>query len=431
MKKGLLIWMTMLALAFVMSFATVLSFADTPAGDAVVTDNQVATDEPAAVDSPAVTDDQGDVVLFDVNNAEKTDLAACTITWPKTVNYNDSNPINAAVTVKLPGGDVVPASEYSVLVDPPEVTKSAEITIFANEDSTLITGTASSTVAVVYPMSKYAKITLSKTSIPLKYVYDEDYNVVTKVQKPTVKVTNTATGETLKESDYTVVYTNKNSRNAGTYYVSVKAKSGSNYTGQTNKYKYKITPKKLNTTEFSARAASKYYTGKKIKPKKVFVEYYDKKTEAYMDLVKGKHYTVSKKATFSNNKNVGLAKIKITIKGKGNFTGTKTITGVFFISPEKAKIKSVKAGKKKITVKWKKSKHADGYFIDCSGKNSNGQESYKFIDVKSKNTVAKTIKNLKSGYTYEVRVLSYKKMKNAKPSKWYNWTNSCKKVKVK
>ena len=280
-------------------------------------------------------------------------------------------------------------------------------------------------------MSKYVKITLSKTSIPLKYVYDEDYNVVAKVQRPTVKVTNTATGETLKSSDYTVVYTNKNSRNAGTYYVSVKAKSGSDYIGQTKKSKYKITPKKLNSTEFSAGASNKYYTGKKIKPKKVFVDYYDKKTEAYMNLVKGKHYTVTKKATFSNNKKVGIAKIKMTIKGKGNFTGTKTITGIFFISPEKAKIKSVKAGKKKITVKWKKSKHADGYFIDCYGTNGKGKESYKFIEVKSKNTVKKTIKNLKSGYTYEVRVLPYKKMKNAKPSKWYNWTNSCKKVKVK
>ena len=94
-------------------------------------------------------------------------------------------------------------------------------------------------------------------------------------------------------------------------------------------------------------------------------------------------------------------------------------------NPGKVNLKSVKAGKKQITVKWGK-KSGDGYQIQYSTKKN--FKSKKTVTVKSSKKVSTTIKKLKSKKTYYVRVRSYKKI-NGKT--YYGSWSKVKKVKVK
>lgn len=104
----------------------------------------------------------------------------------------------------------------------------------------------------------------------------------------------------------------------------------------------KITKAKLSSIP------NKTYTGKAIKPG-VTLTYNNKK------LKKNTDYTVS----YSNNKKIGKA--TITIKGKGNFYGTRTKT--FKILPKKVSSFKKKSGTKMITLSWKKNANATGYII--------------------------------------------------------------------
>lgn len=96
-----------------------------------------------------------------------------------------------------------------------------------------------------------------------------------------------------------------------------------------------------------SKVGNKAYTGKALKPS---VTVKDGSTK----LVKGTDYTVS----YKNNTKIGTA--TITIKGKGDYTGTKKIT--FNIVPKKTKL-SIKQSGSSATLSWKKSKGADGYEI--------------------------------------------------------------------
>ena len=104
--------------------------------------------------------------------------------------------------------------------------------------------------------------------------------------------------------------------------------------------------KKISSLEFDD--VSDYtYTGKARKPA---VKIYD----GDYKLVKGTDYTLS----YKNNKEIGTA--SVTIKGKGKYTGSKTIK--FDIVPKKPTIKvSEKNGK--ITIKWNEIDGAEKYQI--------------------------------------------------------------------
>lgn len=132
------------------------------------------------------------------------------------------------------------------------------------------------------------------------------------------------------------------------------------------------------------------YTGKAIKPA-VVIE----------GLTLGNDYTVS----YKNNKKIGTA--KVTVTGKGSYTGTKVLT--FKITPKKVSLTSAKnTDSKAITVKWKKSNTADGYYVQYSTDKKFSKKATKTVKVKNAKTVSKTIKKLKKNKTYYVRVCAYK-----------------------
>lgn len=139
--------------------------------------------------------------------------------------------------------------------------------------------------------------------------------------------------------------------------------------------------------------STKAYTGKAVK-QKIKVKLNGK------TLTKDVDYTVS----YKNNKKTGKATIKI--KGKGYYKGT--ITKEFYICPKKSKINSVESAKKKqLTVDWKKDSQATGYQI-LIATNKDFTKNKDAVTVKNNKTTSKTIKKLKSGKTYYVKVRAYK-----------------------
>ncbi|MBO5303229.1 MAG: FIVAR domain-containing protein [Lachnospiraceae bacterium] len=109
---------------------------------------------------------------------------------------------------------------------------------------------------------------------------------------------------------------------------------------------------------------------------------------------------------------------KVSIKGTGacKITVTATETSTYNaataditikVAPRQAELKSVKAAKgKKMTVKWTKDKTASGYEIQYS--TSKKFKSAKTTDVNKASKASATIKKLKKGKKYYVRVRAYK-----------------------
>ena len=155
------------------------------------------------------------------------------------------------------------------------------------------------------------------------------------------------------------------------------------------------------------------YTGKAQKVK-VTVK------DANGKVVSAANYTV----TYKNNVKVGKA--TVTVKGKGNYTGTKTVT--FKINPKAPTIKKPVAAKKTMTVKWSKvSKEATGYEVMYATK-KNFKQGKKTVVIKKAKTTSAKIKKLKSKKTYYVKVRTYKTVKGVK---YYSAWSKVQNVKVK
>ena len=108
----------------------------------------------------------------------------------------------------------------------------------------------------------------------------------------------------------------------------------------------------------------------------------------------------------------GKATVKIVAAGNGNYqSGSKSIT--ITVKPGKEKTTSLKSAKSSyMTVKWAKDSRATGYQIEYST-NKNFKSS-KVVSVGKNTTVSKSIKSLKAGKKYYVRVRAYKTSQNAK-----------------
>ena len=137
-----------------------------------------------------------------------------------------------------------------------------------------------------------------------------------------------------------------------------------------------------------------------------------------------------KVATVNSNGKVtvkGTGKATITVTAKVTSTYSKCVKKITVYGvPKKPEMKKLTAGKKKFTVQWKKDKKADGYQVQYST-DKKFKKNVKSVNVSKKNTKA-TVKKLKKGKTYRVRMRSYKKI-NGK--KYYSGWGKVKSVKVK
>jgi hypothetical protein len=231
-----------------------------------------------------------------------------------------------------------------------------------------------------------SRISISKASVTLStsiYAYDG------KAKKPGVTVK--LNGKTLKNgTDYTVSYSNNTK--VGTAKVTIKGKG--NYTGSVSKtYSIKNNFKKATVSGISTKA----FTGKNI-TQSITVKYNGK------TLKKGTDYTVS----YSNNKNIGTATVKIA--GKGSYTGT--ITKTFKINPAKQEIQKLTAKSKAFFVDWAQKGSATGYEIQYA--TNSKFTSAKKVTITNNKTDTKTISKLSGKKKYYVRVRSYTTVKGTK-----------------
>ena len=121
-------------------------------------------------------------------------------------------------------------------------------------------------------------------------------------------------------------------------------------------------------------------------------------------LKNGTDYTVS----YSNNKNVGKATVKIT--GKGKYGGV--ITKTFKINPAKQEIQKLTAKSKAFFVDWAQKGSATGYEIQYA--TNSKFTSAKKVTITNNKTDTKTISKLSGKKKYYVRVRSYTTVKGTK-----------------
>ncbi|WP_026649648.1 hypothetical protein [Blautia wexlerae] len=164
---------------------------------------------------------------------------------------------------------------------------------------------------------------------------------------------------------------------------------GSNVT--TDTITFKATPGKINLSSCIIDTKNSCtYTGKALKPAVSVTYGY---ANARTTLKEGTDYTV----TYSSNKNVGTAKVKIT--GKGKYTGS--VTRTFKIVLGKPAIKSAaKSGTSAVKVSWSKVQGASGYEVY----RSTGKTWTKVGTTKS---TSFTDKKVKKGTTYSYKVRAY------------------------
>lgn len=172
----------------------------------------------------------------------------------------------------------------------------------------------------------------------------------------------------------------------------------------------KISSVKLSSNTFT-------YNGKTIKPSVIVKDSKGKK-------INNSNYTV---AYSKGLKNVG--NYKVTIKFKGNYSGT--VNKTFTIIPKSTSLTKLSSSKKKVTVKWKKQvSQTNGYQLQYS-LNSNFK-SAKVLNVTNNKATSKSISNLKSKKKYYVRIRTYKNVKvNGKSTKLYSTWSKSLNVKVK
>lgn len=131
-------------------------------------------------------------------------------------------------------------------------------------------------------------------------------------------------------------------------------------------------------------------------------------------------------------KGTGICTITVKAKGTSNYK-EKKVKITLKVKPKKASLKSVKASKgKKMTVKWSKDTRASGYQIYYSTSKNFSSKNTKKITVSGNKNVSKTIKSLKKGKKYYVKVRSYKTAKiNGKNQKLYGSWSKVKNITAK
>ncbi len=243
------------------------------------------------------------------------------------------NATNGYVSVTLPANsdDVIWSVDNSEIVDltPMRNQNTARVNLTPKKVGKAVITAMSADGACV--ASKEIEVTALNLSA-IKIVPIEAVTYDGTEQKP--KLTVTLGNATLVEGeDYIVTYSNNIS--VGTAKIILSEGSSGNYVG-TKTFTFKITQRDINNVQ-ATKINDVPYTAAKVTPAVTI-------TDLGKTLVKDTDYT----ATYVNNVNAGTA--TVTIRGKGNYSGTKTIT--FNIVPQNiSKVKVTKIADQKYTGK--------------------------------------------------------------------------------
>ena len=113
-----------------------------------------------------------------------------------------------------------------------------------------------------------------------------------------------------------------------------------------------------------------------------------------------------------NRKDVNRYAVSLTLTG-GRYAGTKQL--YFTVKPQATAFSKVKAGKKKMTLKWKKKSQISGYEVWYST-SKNMKKGVKKVVIKKAKKTSAVCKKLKSGKKYFVKIRTYKTVKQKNKS---------------
>ena len=144
----------------------------------------------------------------------------------------------------------------------------------------------------------------------------------------------------------------------------------------------------------------------------------------------GKKLTSGKDYVLSYENNISVGKANAVITGIGKYKGAKRAS--YKINPKSTSLSKLTAGKKKMTVKWKKLTKGMAFFKVTGYQVQYGTKSSfkgaKKVTVKGSSKSKRVIKKLKSRKKYYVRIRSY--MKEGKTTYYSAWSKK-KSVRVK
>lgn len=236
---------------------------------------------------------------FIVANAEQVPMSKVTIKKIPSQKYSEKNEPELTVTYK--GETLTAGKDYTVqYTNNTEVGRTATVTITGTNEKYV--GDKTATFKITGTTLKAKDVVLEGTS-NLVYTGEE--------HRPTVKINGLT-----EDVDYTVIY--QNNKNAGTATVLVKGQKG--YTGTVKK------TFKIAAFNIQQNIGDKFQHASDMKVP--FAKSGSKLTDTDLNatfngniLVQGVDYTL----TYRNNKKAD-ATANVTIKGKGNYTGTVLTT---------------------------------------------------------------------------------------------------------
>lgn len=151
---------------------------------------------------------------------------------------------------------------------------------------------------------------------------------------------------------------------------------------------------------------------KTIKLSKVRYSYDGKAKQPAVTVTDRQGKTIAKKyykVTYQNHKKA--VKASVTVTFKGNYKGTLKKT--YEICPKGTSLVSITAGKKKLTVKWKKqTSQTTGYEIAYATSASFAKSKTKTVCIRNTKSITKEIKGLSGKKKYYVKIRTYQEVKS-------------------
>ena len=324
----------------------------------------------------------------------KRALAGGTVSVASSVSFTGSN-ITPSVTVKVAGRTLTSGTDYTVSYSNNKNVGTSNVYVYGKGN---YSGSLSAKFDIVPAKQQIQKLETKYKGFYIDWAqkgsatgYDVEYSVNANMSGAVSKHLTANKPDTLTVSGLS---------GDKTYYVRVRSYTNVNgkvYYGAWSDVKSIKTANNDITKATVSGISTKLFTGKAI-TQNVTVKV------GNTVLKNGTDYTVS----YSNNKNVGKATVKIT--GKGKYGGV--ITKTFKINPAKQEIQKLTAKSKAFFVDWAQKGSATGYEIQYA--TNSKFTSAKKVTITNNKTDKTTISKLSGNKKYYVRVRSYTKVKGTK-----------------
>jgi len=324
----------------------------------------------------------------------KRALAGGTVSVASSVSFTGSN-ITPSVTVKVAGRTLTSGTDYTVSYSNNKNVGTSNVYVYGKGN---YSGSLSAKFDIVPAKQQIQKLETKYKGFYIDWAqkgsatgYDVEYSVKANMSGAVSKHLTANKPDTLTVSGLS---------GDKTYYVRVRSYTNVNgkvYYGAWSDVKSIKTANNDITKATVSGISTKLFTGKAI-TQNVTVKV------GNTVLKNGTDYTVS----YSNNKKVGKATVKIT--GKGKYGGV--ITKTFKINPAKQEIQKLTAKSKAFFVDWAQKGSATGYEIQYA--TNSKFTSAKKVTITNNKTDKTTISKLSGNKKYYVRVRSYTKVKGTK-----------------